>query len=63
VSLWESIHPTGEGVSGSLRLVEFATDLSSSIDDVTVIFDSFVSDSLGKRGLNSWIVRIHKVVL
>ena len=37
--------------------------LTSSIDDLTIIFHTLVRDTFGKCGFYSWIICIHKVAL
>lgn len=38
------------------------TDLTSGVDDVTIVFDALVNDAFGKGTLNGWIVSFYEVV-
>lgn len=47
----------------AFRASEFGAYLSGSIDDLTIVFHTFVSNALGERRFYGWIICIQKVAL
>lgn len=39
-----------------------ATNLTSGVNDVTIIFDALVDDAFGEGTLDCWIVSFYKVI-
>lgn len=48
-----------DGWQGDTRTI---TDLTSGVDDVTIIFNALVDNAFGKGAFDGWIVSFHKVV-
>jgi hypothetical protein len=63
VNLSESIHPIVEA-SGSVKDREWGQpQLSSSVDNMAIIFDAFVFHTFCECRLDSGIIGIHKVIM
>lgn len=40
----------------------WVTNLTSGVNDVTVVFHALVNDALGKSALDGWIVSVYEVI-